>query len=356
MKDIQSLIRDEVAGQQAYAIEDTPARIRLDANENPFPMPSRLRSKLFAAMRTVALHHYPEPGATRIRKAYAKHFGVGNDMILIGNGFDEAIAILCTAMARPGAAILIPVPTFAMYRIAAVNNGYRILEAPLDAYGDLDMEPMERLLGTEKPAITFLSYPNNPTGGCFSEDRMERLITASPGVVVVDEAYFHFSGRTFLPKLKQYERLVILRTLSKIGLAAIRIGFLIGAPELVKELNKVRAPYNVNALSQVAAAFYLEHEAAFLEQAARVRKVREKFMQSLCSIRGVQTCPTDANFIFFYCKFRVDDVYEALLREGIVVKKFSRPGAASGIRVTVGTRRENGEFLRIVRSVLVPGR
>ncbi len=353
MKNVQSLVREEVANQKAYSIEDTPARVKLDANENPYPLPPRLRSKLSAAMRSVELHHYPEPGSTSLRRAYAKHFGVDEDMILIGNGSDEAIAILCTTMARPGATILIPVPTFAMYRISALNNGYRVLEAPLDEQGDLDIEVMEQQLRTDKPAITFLSYPNNPTGGCFRADRVERLIKASPGVVVVDEAYFHFSGRTFLPKLKQYDRLVILRTLSKVGLAAMRIGFLIGAPELVRELNKVRLPYNMNALSQVAAAFYLEHETAFLEQTARIRQERERLMRSLCSIRGVQACPTDANFIFFCCKFREDDVYQALLREGILVKKFSRPGAASGIRVTVGTRKENGEFLRIVRSVLV---
>ncbi len=356
MKTALSLIRDEVAGQQAYSIEDTPARIKLDANENPYPLPSRVRSMLFAAMKAVDLHHYPEPGSLRLRKAYAKYFGVGEDMILIGNGSDEAIAILCTAMARPGAAILIPVPTFAMYRISAMNNGLRVFDVPLDGQGDLDFNRMERLLETEKPAITFLSYPNNPTGACFDAERVERLIQASPGVVVVDEAYYYFSGRTFLPKLRQYDRLVILRTLSKIGLAAMRVGFLIAAPELVRELNKVRLPYNLNALSQVAAAFYLEHETVFLEQVARIRRERERLMRSLHSIKGVQAYPTDANFIFFCCKFREDDIYDALLREGVLVKKIVRPGGASGIRVTIGTRKENGEFLRIVRSVLVSGR
>jgi len=356
MTKLQSLFRAEVTGQQAYFIEDVPARIKLDANENPYPLPLRLKSKLFAAMRSVDLNLYPEPGSASLRRAYAKHFGVEEDMILIGNGSDEAIAILCTAMARPGAAVLIPVPTFAMYRITPLNNGYRILEVPLDDHGDLDLEAMERLLKTEKPAITFLSYPNNPTGSCFSAERVERLIRVSPGVVVVDEAYYHFSGKTFLPKLKQYERLVVLRTLSKIGLAAMRIGFLIGAPDLLRELNKVRLPYNLNAFSQVAAAFYLEQEPAFLKQSARIRRERERLMRSLCSIPGVRPRPTDANFIFFSCFSREDDVYNSLLRAGILVKKFGRPGAASGIRVTVGTRKENEEFLKVVRSILVPGR
>jgi len=356
MTTVLSLIRDEVAGQQAYSIEDTPARIKLDANENPYPLPLRLRSKLFASMKAVDLHHYPEPGSHLLRKAYAKHFGVGEDMIIVGNGSDEAIAILCTAIARPGAAILIPVPTFPMYRISAMNNGLRVFDVPLDGQGDLDLNRMERLLETEKPAITFLSYPNNPTGACFDAERVERLIQASPGVVVVDEAYYHFSGRTFLPKLRQYDRLVILRTLSKIGLAAMRIGFLIAAPELVRELNKVRLPYNLNTLSQVAASFYLEHETVFLDQVARIRRERDRLLDSLRSIKGVQAYPTDANFIFFCCKYREDDVYDALLREGILVKKIVRPGGASGIRVTIGTRKENGEFLRVVRSVLVSGR
>ncbi len=356
MNPFESLVRAEVAGQQAYAIEDVPARIKLDANENPYPLARSMRNKLFAAMKSVDLNHYPEPGSASLRKAYARHFGVGEDMILIGNGSDEAIAILCTAMARPGSAVLIPVPTFAMYRITSLNNGYRVLEVPLDERGDLNLAEMERLMKTEKPAITFLSYPNNPTGACFREDRVERLIQVSPGLVVVDEAYFHFSGRTFLPALKRYRQLVILRTLSKVGLAATRVGFLIGAPELLRELNKVRLPYNLNALSQVAAAFYLENEPAFLEQSMRSCRERDRLMRALRSIPGVQPRPTDANFIFFSCNSREDDVYDTLSREGILVKKFGPPGAASGIRVTVGTRKENGEFLRVVRSVLVSGR
>jgi len=356
MNRIGNLVRAEVAGQQAYSIDDIPAEIKLDANENPYRLSPRIKTRLFSAMRSVDLNHYPEPGSGSLRRAYAKHFGVGDDMILVGNGSDEAIAILCTAMARPGSSVLIPVPTFAMYRIASLNNGYRVVEIPLDDRGDLDLDAMKAAMKAEEPAITFLSYPNNPTGGCFSADRIEDLIRMSPGLVVVDEAYFNFSGRTFLPLLSRYDRLVILRTLSKIGLAAMRIGFLIGSPALVAELNNVRLPYNLNALSQVAAAFYLEHEPAFLEQSAKILRERERLIRSLRSIPGVRIWPTDANFIFLGCNSREDDVYDALLRKGILVRKFGRPGGAAGIRVTVGTRKENGEFLKGLRSVLVPGR
>jgi histidinol-phosphate aminotransferase len=356
MKRLNSLVREEVKGQRAYPVLDIRVRIRLDANENPYRLPPRLRRQFFTALRSVELNRYPEPGSAGIRKAYARHFGVEQDMILVASGSDEAIAILCTAVARPGSAVLIPTPTFPMYRITSRNSGCRVLEVPLDEQGDLNVEAMERRMKAERPAVTFLSYPNNPTGACFSAGRVERLIRVSPGLVVVDEAYHPFSGRTFLPALARHDHLVVLRTLSKIGLAAARVGFLIGAPQLLEELNKVRLPYNMNAFSQVAAAFFLEHEAAFREQTARVLRERDRLVRALRSIPGVRTWPTDANFIFFSCNSRENDVYDTLLREGILVKMFGPPGAATGIRVTVGTRRENGEFLKLLRSVLVPGR
>jgi histidinol-phosphate aminotransferase len=212
---------------------------------------------------------------------------------------------------------------------------------------------MRERMAAHPPALTFLAYPNNPTGNCFSAERIEAILEEASGIVVVDEAYFHFSERTFLPLLGRYDRLVILRTLSKVGLAAMRIGLLIGQADLLHELNKVRLPYNLNALSQAAAGFYLDHEAAFLEQAAEIRRCREGLFPALEALPGVHPRPTDANFIFFSCDFDADRVYKALMQRGILIKNLSTPGKQPGfMRVTVGTPEENREFIEVLKEIL----
>ena len=346
-------VRKEILRQQAYAADVIDCRIKLDANENPFPLPPSLQEAFPACMRDVRLNRYPDAGAPRIRKRFAERYGVGEDMLMAGNGSDELIQILCAALARRGAGLLIPVPTFAMYRISGLNYGYRIAEVPLDADFDLDVKAMASAISEKMPALTFLSYPNNPTGNCFSAERIESILDRSEGIVVVDEAYFNFSGRTFLPLLERYDNLVILRTLSKVGFAAMRIGFLIGPPGLVRELDKVRLPYNLNALSQLAAGFFLDHEPAFLEQADGIIHERKHLLERLKNLAGVQPCRSDANFIFFSCTLEANDVWEKILSQGILVKPFKCPrGGRSYIRVTVGTREENEAFIEALGSVI----
>jgi histidinol-phosphate aminotransferase len=351
--DVRFLIRDEVLGQQAYPVEATPCRIKLDANENPLAIPAQLREGFAARLARVDLNRYPEAGSVALAGRFAAALGVGADQVMLGNGSDELIQILCTALARPGASVLIPVPTFAMYRISALNAGFRVQAVPLDGSFDLDLPAMRERMAAHPPALTFLAYPNNPTGNCFSAERIDAILEEAPGIVVVDEAYFHFSERTFLPLLGRYDRLVILRTLSKVGLAAMRIGLLIGQADLLHELNKVRLPYNLNALSQAAAGFYLDHEAAFLEQAAEIRRCRGGLFCALEALPGVHPRPTDANFIFFSCDFDTDRVYKAFMQRGILIKNLSTPGKQPGfMRVTVGTPEENREFIEVFREIL----
>ena len=309
--DVRALIREEVLAQEAYPVEAVSCRIKLDANENPLALPPALREGFAACLASVPLNRYPEAGSVALTARFADSFGVGKDQVLIGNGSDELIQILCTALARPGAEVMIPVPTFAMYRITSLNTGFRVATVPLDAAFDLDLDAMRERIALHPPALTFLAWPNNPTGNCFSAERIEAILAASPGIVVVDEAYFHFSGKTFLPLLDRYANLVILRTLSKVGLAALRIGLLIGPAPLIHELNKVRLPYNLNALSQAAAGFYLDHEAVFLKQAAEVLNGRDELAAALERLPGIRLWPTDANFIFFSCDFDTDRVYSA---------------------------------------------
>ena len=351
--DIRVLIRDEVLSQKAYAVEHTACPIKLDANENPLAIPEPLRERFAATLASISLNRYPEAGSPTLVGRFAKALGVGEDQVILGNGSDELIQILCMTIARPGAEVMIPVPTFVMYRISALNAGCRVAVVPLDGEFDLDLAEMQARAATNPPALTYLASPNNPTGNCFRSERIETILEKFPGIVVVDEAYFHFSGRTFLPLLGRYPNLVILRTLSKVGLAAMRIGLLIGPSELVHELNKVRLPYNMNALSQAAAGFYLDHEDAFLKQAEEIRQCRGELFSAMMAIPGIHPRPTDANFIFFGCDFDADRVYSRLMERGILIKNFNTPGTMKNfMRVTVGTRDENNRFIEALQAII----
>jgi histidinol-phosphate aminotransferase len=352
--DLNTLIRKEVLEQQGYRADVTSCRIKMDAMENPFTLPSPLKRELAKEMQKVPMNRYPEPGAPLIRKRFAKHFGVEADMIMIGNGSDELIQVMCTALANSSATIMVPWPTFVMYRIIAVNTGHSVIEVPLDAEFDLNLDAMLEQILTPSPVLIFISYPNNPTGNCFSTEKIKNIAEQAKGVVVIDEAYSSFSGKTLLPLLKKYDNLVILKTLSKVGLAAMRIGFLIGSSSLVHEFDKVRLPYNINALSQVAAGFYLNHIDTFLSQTTEVIIRREELLKALRKIEGIHPYPSDANFIFFSCDFDTDRVYRSLIQEGILIKNLNGPGILKNcMRVTVGKREENEEFLKALRKILI---
>ena len=351
--DLKTLIKKEVCEQEGYRADIAPHRTRMDANESPFLLPPLLKRELFKEMKNVSLNRYPEPGAPLIRKRFAKHYGVADDMVMIGNGSDELIQILCTALVNSSSVVMVPTPTFVMYRIIALNTGHAVAEVPLNASFDLDLGAMLSRIATNAPVLTFLSYPNSPTSNCFSEKSVAAIVEASTGIVVVDEAYGSFAGKTCLRLLKKYDNLVILKTLSKVGLAAMRIGFLIGSPPLVRELDKVRLPYNINALSQVAAGFYLDHIDTFLGQTSEIIASREELLSSLGKIAGVHPFPSDANFIFFSCDFDTDNIYSILAQEGILIKNLNSPGVLKNcMRVTVGSREENEEFLKVLKKIL----
>jgi len=348
---VYNLVKEEVRGQQAYAADAPSCRIRLDANENSFTITPEIQNEFIDAIRKVALNRYPEPGSSLLRGRFAEAFGIDRDMLMIGNGSDELIQILCASLAS--STTLIPVPTFVMYGITSLNNGHRVLEAPLDDEFDLDIDAMLEQMDASSPALIFLCYPNNPTGNCFSGEKMAFLLKKANGLVVVDEAYGYFSGKSFLSLLGKYENLVILRTLSKIGLAAMRIGFLLGPAPLVRELNKVRLPYNVNSISQVAAGFYLDHERIFLDQAGEIIRERDQLFTALQRIKGIRPYRSDANFIFFSCLFDTNRVYGDLLDEGILIKNFHATGKLKNcMRVTVGQPEENKVFLEALERTI----
>lgn len=351
--DIRTLIRREILEQEGYKAHVPDCPVKMDANEHPFSLPAVVKRALFAEMKKVSLNRYPEAGAHRVRKRYADYYGVEESMLMVGNGSDELIHVLCSAMVN-SSFVLVPFPTFVMYRIIAVNSGHSVIEVPLQHSFDLDLDAILTKLEEENPSLLFFSYPNSPTGNCFSTEKVEEIVRRSRGIVVIDEAYGAFSGKTLLPFVKKYPNVVILKTLSKVGFAAMRVGFLIGPPALIRELDKVRLPYNVNTFSQIAACMYLDYHNEFLRQIEEVVKERENLRRRLSEIRGIHPYPSESNFIFFSCDFDSDTLYNSLLQRGIVVKNLNGPGVLkNSMRVTVGTRRENQIFLDSLKTILM---
>ncbi|HDQ03381.1 MAG TPA: histidinol-phosphate transaminase [Deltaproteobacteria bacterium] len=349
---IKDIISKEIMEQSGYSPSEPAAAIRMDANENPFTLPSSLKKKLFQRMSEIELNRYPEAGAPKLRAKFAGYYGVDKDMVMLGNGSDELIQVLCMAMKGKVNGILVPAPTFVMYRIIGVNAGNKIVEVPLDKDFDLDIDAMCAPISPVFPSLIFLSCPNSPTGNLFSIEKIEALAKNTPGLVVIDEAYADFSGQTLIGLIKKYDNIVFLKTLSKLGLASMRLGFLIGNPEIVAQLDKVRLPYNINCLSQITADFFLDNRQEFLSQLGRIIDNREKLFFRMKEIDKIMPYPSSANFIFFSCAFDSDRIYEKLVEAGIIIKNLNSGLTRNCMRVTVGTPEENEAFLNALKSAV----
>ena len=344
----EDLIRPEILAIGAYHVAPSEGMVKLDAMENPYPLPPALRRELAQALAAVDLNRYPDPAAPKLRELLARKMGVPAGMeILLGNGSDDLIQVLALALARPGAVMMYPAPTFVMYSMNAVFSGMRAVPVPLAADFSLDADAFIERMRAEKPALVFIAYPNNPTGALYPEEDVVEVIKACPGLVVVDEAYHVFAGKTFMQRLPEFPNLLVLRTVSKLGLAGIRLGYLAGPPEWIAELNKVRQVYNVNVLTHAAALFVLERLEVLEEQAAIIRKDREALKKELVRLKGVEVFPSAANFFLV----RVPDAvrtYEALRRQGVLVRNL-HPALKNCLRITVGTPDENRILLTALR-------
>src|SRR5882672_1814466 len=345
------LVRPEVLAMSAYPVADAAGMVKLDAMENPYPLPAALQRQLAERLASVALNRYPEPNPRALRELIMRKMRVPAGMeLLLGNGSDDLIQILTLALARPGATLMYPTPTFVMYGMNATFSRMRAVPVPLREDFSFDADAFIARMREEQPALVFLAYPNNPTGVLYPEADVQRVIEAAPGVVVLDEAYHVFAGRTFMEHLPRHRNLLVLRTVSKLGLAGIRLGYLAGRPEWIAELNKLRQVYNVNVLTQAAATFMLEHLDVLEAQAAEIRAERAKLHAALSAMPGLTVFPSAANFFLV----RVADAarsYEALKRLGVLVRNL-HPGLANCLRVTVGTPDENRILLNALKEAL----
>jgi histidinol-phosphate aminotransferase len=360
---IENIIRADVRVLSAYHVPDSTGMVKLDAMENPYLLPQDLRAGLGQRLAEVAMNRYPVPSYGELKKKIRAGLGVpeGYDVVL-GNGSDELISMVSVACARPGASVLAPVPGFVMYSVSAQFAGLDFIGVSLREDFSLDMSAMLDAIATHRPAITYLAYPNSPTGNLFAVEDIERILEAvgETGVVILDEAYQPFAQASFMPRLADYGNLVVMRTVSKLGLAGIRLGYMAAAPALLAEFDKVRPPYNINVLTEAAASFVLEHVDILDAQAALLRGERERLAATLSALPGVTVYPSAANFLLI----RVDlpgldgaGVFKGLLERRVLVKNVGKMHHLldNCLRITVSTPEENAAFLAALTATLAAG-
>ena len=349
------IIRPDVLSMTTYAVADATGFVKLDAMENPFPLPAALAAQLGEVLAGVALNRYPEPrpAALLAKLKQVMRVPAAADLLL-GNGSDEIISMIAVACAKPGAKLLAPIPGFVMYQMSAKFAQLEFVGVPHRADLTLDVDAMLAAIAEHKPAIVYLAYPNNPTGTLYPDADIERIIAAAQGgLVVIDEAYQPFAQESWIGRVLDYENVVVMRTVSKLGLAGIRLGYLAGAPAWLNEFDKVRPPYNVNVLTQAAAEFMLDHVDVLEAQAAQLREERAKLAAALAALPGTTVFPSAANFLLVRMP-DADAAFNALLNAKVLVKNVGKmhPLLANCLRLTVGAPDENAQMLAALKLAL----
>ena len=344
------LVRDKIKNLKAYQVENLDECTKLHANENPYPPSPELLNKIFQRLDELELNRYPDPDCRNLKKTIANRTGALTEQIIIGNGSDELIQYLMQVLCDAEETIAFPDPTFAMYGITAQCLGLSPVSFPLNDNWDFEASSALKTLAEHKARIVFISYPNNPTGNCFSEQEIQQVIEQFEGIVVLDEAYHDFSGKTFLKQMEKHNNLVILRSLSKIGLAGLRVGYGIFPVMLAEQVNKSRLPYNSNSISQWVANELLNDFTPVQNQIHSILEERDRLMDELSKLPAITVYPSDSNFILFQASRDGEMVFNNLKANGTLLRNLgSHPRLKNFLRVTIGTKQENDQFLSQLR-------
>jgi histidinol-phosphate aminotransferase len=353
---ITSVFRQEVLALSAYKVADAKGYIKLDAMENPYNWPDELVQEWLETLKACELNRYPDPEAKLLAQTILSHNPIPpNFEILLGNGSDELIQILLMALPA-NASVLSVQPSFVMYQQISQSLGLNYINVPLlpDTF-DLDITKMLAAIAEHQPSLVFLAYPNNPTGNLFTRESIKQVIYATNGIVVIDEAYALFANSTFMNELAQYDNVLVMRTVSKLGLAGLRLGYLVGRTEIIQQLNKIRLPYNINILTQVTARFALSHHDLFDSQTQKICSERARLFKQLTTLESINPYPSSANFILFKTpKAKATDVFNTIKQQGVLIKNMSPQGGllADCLRVTIGKPEENQAFLTALQHSL----
>jgi len=348
--DAQHWIRQEIRDLSAYHVADASGMIKLDAMENPYVWPDELRQQWTGVLGQTDVNRYPDPSAHRLKQQLRQVMNIPDDMeIMLGNGSDEIIQIIAMALSGNGRSILSVDPGFVMYKMIATFCGLKYIGVPLKEQDfSLDLPAILQAMDQYQPAVVFLAYPNNPSGNLFDEQQVIQIIEAAPGLVVIDEAYAPFTDETFMYRLGQYDNLVVMRTVSKMGLAGLRLGFLAGPPDWLNEFEKLRLPYNINTLTQLSAQLAMQQHTVFDEQTARIRQQRAVVNTALKQMKGLTVYPSDANFILIRtASGQAKRIHSGLKEKGILIKLLdgSAPMLKDCLRITIGTEEENHKLI-----------
>jgi len=365
MSTASKVIRPEILAMQAYQVADAKGLVKLDVMESPYRLPDGLAAEIGQLVSELELNRYPVPTASKLRALIREVMQVpaGCD-VLLGNGSDECIQYITAAVAREGAVVMAPAPSFAMFAMHALFFRLRFVGMPLREDFTLDVDAFLAAMAKEKPALVWLAFPNNPTGNAFPVADVERIVRAAPGLVVIDEAYQPFAGATFMPRLPEFENMVVMRTVSKIGMAGVRLGYVCGRPEWIDAFNKTRSPFNINVLTEAVAIKLLQNKKVLDAQAAEVLAEREVLRKALEKLDGHTVYPSAANFLLVRVAGAGRSaqgalgagtrVFESLKAQGVLVKDFSggHPLLENCLRLTVGTPEENRILLAALREAL----
>ncbi len=352
-------IRKIIQQQSSYHVPPAGNFIKLDAMETPWPMPESVKQDWLDALADLQLNRYPDPAADELVQRLRSQMQIPEtSAVMLGNGSDELIQVILMAVAGDNRSVLAPTPSFVMYEVLARACGLSFSGVPLQQDFTLDMPAMRQAIEEQQPAVIFLATPNNPTGVAFQQSDIEEILNLAPGLVVVDEAYQPFVGagtENFLSRLADNPDLIVMRTLSKVGLAGIRLGLIAGHTDWISELDKLRLPYNINSLTQATALFALDHWQVFQDQIDEICRERERVYGLLSSINGVTTWPAATNFILFnVTQASAEDIHAQLLKAGILIKCLHRAGGVleNCLRVTIGSPNENDAFLGVLSGLL----
>lgn len=356
MEPVERLLRPEVRALKAYHVPESKGFIKLDAMENPYGWPEEMVKEWLEVLRGVSPNRYPDPGCAELKDTLRQANDVPSGAeLLLGNGSDEVIQILLMAL-KPGSVVMAPEPTFVMYRQIAHSLGLTFIGIPLNAEDfSLDLGAFIEAIIEHDPALIFLAYPNNPTANLFEKQSIETILRTARGLVVVDEAYAPYASATFMSAITDFPRLLVMRTLSKLGLAGLRLGFLAGSPVWIHEFEKLRLPYNINVLTQASAIFALKRQAILDAQVHVILDERSRLMSRLRQIPGIHVFETSANFILLRLLVRdAPSVFEQLKQRGVLIKNLDpQGGVLSGcLRITIGTPEENDRFLASFSEIL----
>lgn len=354
--DLKELVRGKVKSLKAYQVENFDCEIKLHANENPFPLPIELSRQFQDSLNGFQLNRYPDPDCNDLKKAISQLNKFPIESLVIGNGSDELLQLILQVFCDAGDSYAFPDPTFGMYSIIGKGMGLVPHPFPLNEHWDFKANDFLDFLAEKKTRVVFFSYPNNPTGNCYSEKEIKKVIESFQGIVVLDEAYYDFAKKTFCELIKKHNNLIILRSLSKIGLAGLRVGYGTANPFIIEQINKVRLPYNSNTISQEFATRLLKNFSPVQKQIDLILQERDRLIQGLSQLDFITVFRSDSNFILFRVHNDGEKLFNELMKNGILVRNLSaHPLLKNCLRVTGGTQKENDSFLSLLSKIREAG-